>query len=417
MAEAEATVATGDGESRDHRKDGDSFFLSPPGVQISEAAESVRLVAFERVEHILGQLGDSVDRQQIIDALREAVLLKVDARVALKAQELWTRARQMVSQLQQRHKESTGRLLEEVARCRERQHALEAENDTLKQGIQSLTARISLLKEVLHGQDVGAAFAAAAAAEGSAVPALPPTQAQQPSPDFLSPGPFATPQCDGGFSPSQAALEACGAEMAAAGGVDCLWGGAKLPEVPPFPFQAPVLPPPGTPLSLVDALGADAPTQPAPVAFPEAAPPPPPPGVAPHIGRDFSFAMRKEAHAQEQDISAEVPWRDGSVEAWGHQWAGGAAAERALCEQQLGCAGSGGRLACELDEQREVPGAASQAEVSPTSKPWALRADASVFVPRGAEPPPAPQPASCPQGVEEATKAEGQADGLAGALS
>jgi len=245
----------------------DSFFLTPPGLQLPEATESVRTTSGSREEDILGELCNDHEGQEAIKALREATLAEAEARVAAKVQELWARARQAMNHLQERHDEATAGLREELARCQERQVALQAENDALRQGIENLSARLSLVVPALGNEDVNSTVISAFA-ECSASPITSPVQA---TPELLAPGPFASPVGE---------VAHCSA--------DCLWGPANLPELPPFPFPAQPLPaqplpPPGTPLSLAEALGTDAPRQPAPRAFPEE--------VAPLVNGDFGFMM------------------------------------------------------------------------------------------------------------------------------
>uniref|UniRef100_A0A7S1WPM1 Uncharacterized protein n=1 Tax=Alexandrium catenella TaxID=2925 RepID=A0A7S1WPM1_ALECA len=372
----------------------DSFFLSPPGLQLSGAADSMGLGASARVERVLGNLCDW-ERQEVIEALGEAVMQKVEARVAHKTQELWARARQIVNQLQEKHQESSNKLQEEVARCHERQKLLQAENEALRQGIQGLSARFALLSEAFAGRDMGAAVAQAFAESVAASPAPSPVQA---TPDFLTPGAFPSPVCEAGFA-TPSAIDPAGADLAAAAGMDGLWGGNKLPELPVFPFPSqplpsPQLPPPGTPLSLADALDADAPKQPAPCAFPEAVPPPPP-GVAPLIEGDYSYMMPE----------ADVP----GAQAWGQQWAS-ASAEQADAQQGQALAPTGSFFdaAAPAWTPPWAAGAASgeQAEARSSSKMTTMRADACVFVPWSAGPP-----------AQAAQPEEGEAERRAGSVS
>lgn len=330
----------------------DSFFMLPPGLHLSDAADNLGPAA-AKIDGLLGNLYDGREREEVIAALGEAVMLKVEARVAQKTQELWARARQFVNQMQEKHQDTNSKLQEDLARCQERQQALQAENETLRQGIQDLSARFSLLKQAWGGEDVNTAVVGAFAETGTS-----PMSPAQASPEFLTPGAFPSASCEAGFA-SPVALDPANAELAAVAGMDCLWHGAKLPELPAFPFPSPAVPAqqlqqPRTPLSLADALDSEAPMQPAPCAFPEAMPPPPP-GVAPLMDGDYSYMMSEADASQEQALAAAAAWSDGSMQAWGEQWGGSAPAE--------------------------------QAEPFASSTTSTMRADACVFVPWSAGPP------------------------------
>jgi len=320
--------------------------LAPPGIRVPDAAEGGgRGTAGARAERVLGELRSSPGREEVVDVLREAILSEAEARVALRVEELWTRAQKVVNQLQEKHNEETSKLLEEVTRCRERQQALQAENDALRESLRDLSERLSLFGGVPGGSGKEDLTAAPVGAfpECRASPTTSPAQA---SPDFATPGPFLSPGGEASFQ-----------SPAAIAGLDCLWDASKLPELPAFPFPAQPppakpLPPPGTPLSLADALGADVPKQSAPCSLPESVPPPPP-GVAPLLSRDFGFMLPEAGASPEPASGASGAWPGSAAEAWSHPWASSSLAEQA----------------------------------GPPSRSTTLRADACVFVPWGAGPP------------------------------
>lgn len=335
-AQAEASPAS----------EGPGGLPSPPGLEATPAA-------LERAE-----------------ALREEVLRGVDERVAQRAEELWARGKQMLGDIQQRHKETTARLADEVTRCREKQHSLEAENEKLKDAIQGLAARFSLLEQVASGREGPAEL-----------------------PGVTEDVPYAS------GSPPPAPVPS--AEL------------VQLPELPRFPFPAPASP--AAPLNLAEAVGAQTPQR-TPLSLANSLTSTPPevtlsaaaPG--PGGGGLFSFTLRK---ADRADLGLNVSHREhdkvlrvesvrpeGAVEAWNRQCVGGAAAEKAVVAGDKiisvnSIAYDPKRM---LEECREkqllkltvVRGNRQLPTIPPKAsppKPSALRADASVFVPQGAENP------------------------------
>jgi len=401
------------------------FAAAANGMQITEAAKrEVRAAALKSAEEQISQLGDNVDCQAIIEAIREVVLQDVDAKLAEKAEELWQRGKQMLNNTFQKHKEKTNKLTEEMTKCIERQHVLEAENEKLKQVIQHLAARFNMLGAVFAGKEgaAGAVDAAAARGTSTASTASPPQTKESGSEPF-TPAPFTPLSSEAQAAVAEAAMLAGGPAP-----------GLKLPEVPPFPFPSQPSTP-AAPLLLSEALGAQTPQR-TPLSLvnsltttptPEA-PSPFATRSAPAGSGIFSFTLRKAdgadlglnvSHQQsDQVLYVEGVRPEGAIEAWNRQCAGSAAAEKAVMV--------GDRIISVnsvvydpvkmLEECRDkqllklvimrgerplpaMPGIAAKApppntviatpgavvEASPSSKSTALRADASVFVPMGAE--------------------------------
>lgn len=358
-----------------------------------------------------------------MEAIREAVLSDVDAKVTEKAEEMWLKGKQMLNQLQQKHRETTTRLTDEVARCHEKQRSLEAENDRLKQVIPTLAARLSVLGDACSVQPPGMGRSPGAAPAAAAVGAAAGAAAMD----------GAAPEA----SPRQAANS-------------CSDGTAKLPEVPKFPFlsQAPgqqspqrtplslassltqtpaqeaigTLTPQRTPLSLASSL---TPTAPLEVASPFA-------GRGAADGSIFSFTLRKadgadlglnvSHHEHDQVLRVEGVRPDGAVEAWNRQCAGSASAEKAVNVGDKiisvnGIAYDPQRMLEECRDRQllkltivrgDRPLPAIPAKASPPNKSTALRADASVFVPMStdgtpdqAEPEEESQPGLKPEGAAD----------------
>eukprot|EP00413_Alexandrium_margalefii_P042376 CAMPEP_0204596312 /NCGR_PEP_ID=MMETSP0661-20131031/53168_1 /ASSEMBLY_ACC=CAM_ASM_000606 /TAXON_ID=109239 /ORGANISM="Alexandrium margalefi, Strain AMGDE01CS-322" /LENGTH=379 /DNA_ID=CAMNT_0051606909 /DNA_START=24 /DNA_END=1163 /DNA_ORIENTATION=+ len=345
--------------------------FTPPGLELSDAANTIRAAALEKVEDSLRRMGDTAKQSIVIEALRQAVLKDVDAKMAQRAEEIWTQGKQMLGQIQQKHRETTTRLTDEVARCRDRQLALEAENGQLKQAIQQLSSRFPpLLGSPAGGEE---------AATGTT------------SSGLLTPG-----SGDGLASPAPTAPD----EAAGAG------GGAKLPEVPEFPF--PAQPAPAAPLSLAEALGSQTPHRTplslanslTPSQTPEAAAAAP----ARSAGCTFSLTLRKadgadlglsvSHHKCDRVLRVDGVRADGAVEAWNRQCAGGACAEKAVLKGDRIVSVNNVAYDPErmLEECREkhllrltvIRGDTATSAGTP-GRHGGLRADASVFVPTAAD--------------------------------
>jgi len=310
------------------------------------------------------------------------VIHKIDARVALVAEELWARAKQAMNQLQLQQKETTNKLLDEVARCRERQHALEAENNKLKQGIQSLAARFSFVGQVFSGKEMELVSSPSSVCpvEGCTAPVSTPVSQSVLSPEASDFFTQASPFMAGGGE---------------ATGTDCLWGAAKFPEVPPFPF--PVQPPmsPATPLSLAEALSTDnqpqhQPQQQQPQQQPQQQQAP----------LSIADALTPPASVA-QDQAARL-------DSWNGQWATGCTfamgsstpatedeaphkAKSLKNEQQTTASKEGQDCINATRSDAPVPS-------TPGGKPTTLRAEASVFVPKSVE--------STPQRQQDDTPAD-----------
>jgi len=391
-------------------------FPTPPGLEVKAAA-------LQSVEEKLNQLGANCSRQAIIEAIREVVLQDVDLKVAEKVEELWVKGKQMLSQIQQKHKQKTGELTEEVTKCHEKLRGLESENERLKQVLQALHTRFSLLGAVFSGKDAPAADLPDAAALMAEANMASPLHTQEPSDLYAALGPF-TPAGDGTMGQ--------GADMDSTGNV------AKLPDVPAFPFPAQPSSPPA-PLSLAEALGTQTPQR-TPLSLVNSLTPP---GPTPDVARTplgsagiFSFTLRKadgadlglnvSHHEHDQVLHVEGVRVDGAVEAWNRQCAGSAAAEKAVisgdkiisvnnihydpAEMLKECRDKQLLKLTIVRGDRPLPAIPTKA--SPASKTatttTTLRADASVFVPMAAEAP-APQPQPEDSSAEQVDRAAAEA--------
>jgi len=326
-------------------------------------AQGASLDHIEHIENVLSRAGEDLDQLAILEALKDSVIHKIDARVALVAEELWARAKQAMNQLQLQQKETTNKLLDEVTRCRERQHALEAENNKLKQGIQSLAARFSFVGQVFGGKDMELVGSPSSACpvEGCTAPVSTPV-----SQSLLS------PEASDFFTQASPFNVMAGAAQAT--GTDCRWGAAKFPEVPPFPF--PVQPPmsPATPLSLADALSTDN--------QPQHQPQQQQPQQQPHQHQAplcIADALTP-ASSVAQDQAARL-------DSWNGQWA-------------TGCTFAMGSSTPATEDEDCIAVARSDAPVpsTPGGKSTTLRAEASVFVPKSVE--------STPQRQQDDTPAD-----------
>jgi len=335
----------------------------------------VSLEHIEQIEKVLSRAGEELDQLAILEALKDAVIHKIDARVALVAEELWARAKQAMNQLQLQQKETTNKLLEEVARCRDRQHALEVENNKLKKGIQSLAARFSFVGQVFSGKDMELVGSPSSVCpvEGCTAPVSTPVSQSVLSPEASDFFAQASPFMAGGGE---------------ATGTDCLWGAAKLPEVPPFPFS--VQPPmsPATPLSLTEALGTDNQPQYQ-------------PQQQQHQQQSQQQPQQQQAPLSIADALTPTPNvaqdQAARLDSWSGQWATGCTfamgsptprkedeAAGVINEQQAVASKEGQESAAAARSDAPVPS-------TPGGKSTTLRAEASVFVPKSVESTPQPQ--------------------------
>jgi hypothetical protein len=320
------------------------------------------------------------------DVFRKAVLDDVEAKVAERVEEMWQKGKHMLTQVQQKQQEKVELLTQEVTECLQRTQALEKENESLKQAVATLIARLSLL-------------------------GLPPLPGGLPSPGCAS-----VPTT----VPSSVASSDVFTPVRLSNGGD---GYPPLPEVPEFPFPSKPLTPSSKapPLLLSEALPTTPPTltpQP-PAAFslafalghpyPEVAPP--------YLARPgvYSFTLRKADQTElglnvapddtQKVLLVESIRAEGAVDAWNRQCVGSGSPERALFP--------GDRIVCVneasydpdamLEECKtrqllritivrgdvappELPGLPTNRASTATKSPTFLRADASEFVPSSKAP-------------------------------
>lgn len=370
MARVEATSANQAAESS---------LPSPPGLDEPSAA------SLASVEDMMQRLSGSMSHQAVLEAIREVVLHEVDARVALKSEELWAKGKQAMSQMQQAHRETTGKLNSELAACQERQRALEAENESLRQLVQGLSSRLVAL---------GPAIMKHAGEEREESTA----QGSSPSLTHDSPEPYAlgtsTPRSD-----SIAGQPMMVASEASYSGFPCF----PMPTTPVSP-ATPILPP-----SSLDAA-----LQQRPPAFINSLAPSAPLGQGADPARvakaRFTFTLRKadgvelglhvSHHEHDTVIRVEGIKPEGAIGAWNRQWSGsGASTEKVVMigdkivgvnsisndpQRMLQECKDKQLLKIEIVRGHDSTGDQTPPEVPPTSKPVGLRADAVAFVPTSA---------------------------------
>jgi len=292
-------------------------------------------MCLEAVEAKLDALGPHASRQATIEAIREIVVAIVESKVQEKTEELWTKGKQVLGTMSQKHAEKTQQLTDEVTACQERMILLSAENERLKQVLQSLANRFQFLGGPWGGK------ADTPLSPESTMAGLSPLMSHEDTPNSA----FAHSL----FSPYTPTMPS-----------DYLK--AKLPEVPAFPFPTPAAlktggPP--SPLSLAEALGSKSPppqrtplslvqsltSTPGPTPMSEGTTMPSPftgggrGGLVNGIGM-FSFTLRKadgaelglnvSHHEQDKVLRVEGVRPDGAVEAWNRQCSGSAFAEKAV---------------------------------------------------------------------------------------
>eukprot|EP00930_Biecheleria_cincta_P056068 TRINITY_DN42251_c0_g1_i1.p1 TRINITY_DN42251_c0_g1~~TRINITY_DN42251_c0_g1_i1.p1 ORF type:complete len:414 (+),score=88.33 TRINITY_DN42251_c0_g1_i1:70-1311(+) len=292
------------------------------------AAREVKPLAMIEVEEKLKQLV----APDAIKVIRETVLTEVERKVQEKTEELWEKGRTVVSQMQQRHKEKTKQLEGEISQCQQKERALADENERLKQLLQGLAARFSMLETGYMCKDP-ATLSPDVSSLASTMAGMPPsplteTGSQAFSPPCFTPGNIFPP---GGYAGATSQV--------------------GLPDLPLFPFPAAAaeaaLPPvspapslvsPAPPLSLAEALDSGSSQLPqlrTPLSLASSlAPPESPPWCAPGLSMVygvFSFNLRKADGAElglsvshmdnDNVLQVEGVRPEGAVEAWNRQCA------------------------------------------------------------------------------------------------
>lgn len=349
---------------------------------LDQAARDVKEAALKVLEEKMSHLSRK-DSQCAIDAIRQLVIRDVDQKVCEKTEELWQKGAKALTDMQKKHKDQTAHLADEVEKCRDRQRALQAENQKLKQEISNLANRFSLLGAVCGGKNATVPQDLAAVANADAATATP--QSEKASPETLPQTPF-SPDLASGICLGEA----------------CETSTASLPDVPSFPFLAqmqspcPGFPATASPLCLADALGTQTPTR-TPLSLAMTLSPCLSPDT--HLpcvekGR-FTFTLRKadgadlglnvSHHEDGTALRVESVRPDGAVEAWNRQCAGTAAQEKVVVigDNIIAVNGIGGDPKKMLDECRDKQLLRITVARGPL-KSTALRADASVFVPMSA---------------------------------
>ncbi|CAE7880045.1 unnamed protein product [Symbiodinium microadriaticum] len=145
-------------------------------------------------------------------AVCQAVLQDVEAKVNEKMEEVWQKGRQMLTQVQQKQQEKTDQLVAELRQLQERQEALQTEHESLKQMLVLAASQLALL-----GAGVG---------DAKAMRGLSPTTAGTDSVHSIT--------------PQRSDLNTAGTEASY----------SPLPQIPACPFASAA----GAPLSLAEAL-------------------------------------------------------------------------------------------------------------------------------------------------------------------
>eukprot|EP00931_Biecheleriopsis_adriatica_P086489 TRINITY_DN61152_c0_g1_i1.p1 TRINITY_DN61152_c0_g1~~TRINITY_DN61152_c0_g1_i1.p1 ORF type:complete len:450 (+),score=114.95 TRINITY_DN61152_c0_g1_i1:80-1351(+) len=419
-------------------------FASPPGLEPDLDAASfataaaatnaeVQALTLDAVEEKLKELGPAASRDAIMEAIREVVLSAVEHKVQEKTEALWSKGKQVVATMQQRHKEKTQQLMEEVVQCQRKQAELEAENGRLKQTLQSLAVQFMNVGAGYLAKDGSRSSPDAAASTVASIPSPLPTDAT-PSPSIFTPQVFTPGSAD--FSGGGDAARLAQSSHA-------------LPDVPAFPFPSPsaAMPPPSpapaapislaeslapktpqrTPVSLANSLNSPAPEMPSPFTLNGRGAP----GFAGGLGT-FSFTLRKadgaelglnvSHHEDDRVLRVEGVRPDGAVDAWNRQCMGTAMSEKAVVP--------GDRIICVNTVQYDPAGMLEEckhkqllkitvvrgsmplppAAAATTDSKRKLSADASVFVPSLTAPEPVGNGTSKAEATQKASAAEGKGE-------
>lgn len=308
---------------------------APPGLENIDldAATSAAIAAAREVKPLAMIEVEEKLRQFVapdaIQAIRDSVLTEVERKVQEKTEELWEKGKTVVSQMKQQHKEKTKQLEGEITLCQQKEQALAAENQRLKQLLEGLATRFSMLDTGYVCKDPATLSPDVASSLASTMAGMSPsplsedTTSQTFTPPCFTPGSAFTP---GGFT----------------GAI----GQVGLPDLPLFPFPTATagaaVPPvsPAPPLSLAEALDSSStqPQQRTPLSLASSLSPPetssPTPWAEPGLSMVygvFSFTLRKAdgaelglnvSHMDNDDIlQVEGVRPDGAVEAWNKQCA------------------------------------------------------------------------------------------------
>ncbi|CAE7336014.1 unnamed protein product, partial [Symbiodinium pilosum] len=250
-------------------------------------------------------------------AIRELVLSEVEYKVQEKTDEMWSRGKQVVAQMKQRHQQTVQQHLDEIASLQKSSQDLEEENLRLKQIVQELATKLAAVGgNYLNGKkDFSPDSCASTTAEEPEVT----KHAEAPMP--YTPRPRVDPDA------------------------------MVLPEVPGFPLPTSPIPlSPAAPISLAESLGQVTPQR-QPLSLVNSLTPtmemPSPFTVNGRAGAGmiggngiYSFTLRKAdgaelglnvSHSTEERVLCVESIRPGgAVDSWNRQCLGGPVAEKAV---------------------------------------------------------------------------------------
>merc|ERR1719454_1875664 len=106
------------------------------------------------------------EHQALLLEVRRQVLEDIEPKVADKMKDLWSKGNKMLKQAETERQQKNAEILAELARCREKQDTLQAENDHLRATIAGMVQHLSMLGAIFSGPKAcpGAAAGVAAVA-------------------------------------------------------------------------------------------------------------------------------------------------------------------------------------------------------------------------------------------------------------
>jgi len=361
-------------------------FPLPPGLDTTNGTGAAASTAATTAPASLGAATQQADtcnspeEQGIMDEVRRTVLEEVDAKVAEKMKDLWSRGNRMIKKAEEDSQQKNSTILAELQLCLQKQEALKTENEHLKTLITSMAQQLNMLGGYfggLAGPKIAspthcslAALAGATVTNGAATgggsssASCSSTIQDSPQTDFSA------AMSAGSFPP--------------------------LPSVPDFPFPhtpttAPTpTPSAATPLSLAEALSSDTPSSSVPVSLMGSLPPPQ------QGQRIFSFTLRKadgsdlglNVSHQEDDKALRVEGvrPEGAVEAWNRQCVGSTASEKAVLPGDRivsvnGVSNDPAKMLEECRDKQLLKLTVIRGEAVAAPKTPVLRADAPEFIP------------------------------------
>jgi len=319
-------------------------------------------------------LDERSDRQALMDDVRKAVLEEIDAKVAEKMKDLWSKGNTMLKKVEQDNQQKNAKMIDEITQCRLKQDALKADHDHLQAVLAGMVTQFNMLGSMFGGNPVS-------------------PKAVSPMPVSVAAGLVAAKSTNGTATPTDAPGSSSASTLQDS--PSSFAGGSfpPLPAVPDFPFLPATNAPNNqvaTPLSLAEALGpGSSPSPSVPVSLMGS--------LAASSQHIFSFTLRKadgtdlglnvSHHEDDKALRVEGVRPEGAVEAWNRACMGSTQSEKSVLPGDRivsvnGVINNPVKMLEECRDRQLLKLTVVRGEAASAPKPSvALRADASEFVP------------------------------------